>query len=426
MEPGQRNQKVKLNQLYWVAYYSQIISAEIATIFFNQTSAAGLYGSKIFASFAIPLILNQLKNGHISMPLKSSAKQFEDKVFGERLFTYPMRGPYVETIIFRNAGKISQFWRWLQLNAFTLLSSQNAFIACQYFTVRGIRTLNGKIIQHQLSQFYSKDTAQDKAPIPSRVSYLHFLDESYHFNSSTIISHDILKCLKPPTRFESHVANLAIMGAQKDHYHFSSAINGLFWYDPALFEHAFRILTGPVFKLEDQEALQMMDEIFVQENEGTQLSFESKQLAQNSYREYLANIEYVSKPNKDMALMAESTLENHKAVNREALTRFIRMKVKKIMEHYSVSFESAHEAITLEAEAILSEHLNVDNSPVLFGCRTGICGTCLVEVSEGELSPPSSDEVELLSLIAPGNSRARLACQLKLSSSIKIKYMGSF
>src|SRR5688572_849177 len=31
--------RVKLNQLYWVAYYSQIISAEIATIFFNQTSA---------------------------------------------------------------------------------------------------------------------------------------------------------------------------------------------------------------------------------------------------------------------------------------------------------------------------------------------------------------------------------------------------
>src|SRR5438309_11672481 len=28
-------QRVKLNQLYWVAYYSQIISAEIATIFYN-------------------------------------------------------------------------------------------------------------------------------------------------------------------------------------------------------------------------------------------------------------------------------------------------------------------------------------------------------------------------------------------------------
>ena len=30
------SQRVLLNQLYWVAYYSQIISAEIATILLNQ------------------------------------------------------------------------------------------------------------------------------------------------------------------------------------------------------------------------------------------------------------------------------------------------------------------------------------------------------------------------------------------------------
>lgn len=41
-------QKIKLNQLYWIAYYSQIISAEIATIFFNQTSAAAMYGLEDF------------------------------------------------------------------------------------------------------------------------------------------------------------------------------------------------------------------------------------------------------------------------------------------------------------------------------------------------------------------------------------------
>ena len=48
-------QRVVLNQLYWVAYYSQIISAEIATIFFNQTAASGLdevYPSLILANAA--------------------------------------------------------------------------------------------------------------------------------------------------------------------------------------------------------------------------------------------------------------------------------------------------------------------------------------------------------------------------------------
>ena len=37
------SQRVVLNQLYWVAYYAQIVSAEIATIFLNQVAAAGLY-----------------------------------------------------------------------------------------------------------------------------------------------------------------------------------------------------------------------------------------------------------------------------------------------------------------------------------------------------------------------------------------------
>src|SRR5262245_22392551 len=47
-EQATATQRIILNQLYWVAYYAQIISAEIATIFFNQTSAAGLYALEDF------------------------------------------------------------------------------------------------------------------------------------------------------------------------------------------------------------------------------------------------------------------------------------------------------------------------------------------------------------------------------------------
>jgi hypothetical protein len=47
-EQSSQHQRIILNQLYWVAYYSQIVSAEIATIFFNQTSAAGLYAQEDF------------------------------------------------------------------------------------------------------------------------------------------------------------------------------------------------------------------------------------------------------------------------------------------------------------------------------------------------------------------------------------------
>ncbi len=48
----------------------------------------------------------------------------------------------------------------------------------------------------------------------------------------------------------------------------------------------------------------------------------------------------------------------------------------------------------------------------------------MIEVSEelnGKLDAPASDERELLSLMAPGNPRARLACQIRLSADIRVK-----
>lgn len=95
---------------------------------------------------------------------------------------------------------------------------------------------------------------------------------------------------------------------------------------------------------------------------------------------------------------------------------------------HRVSFSPAsHDPVSLERGSILSESLNVANSPLLFGCRTGICGTCLIEVDaqeNGELSAPSADEKELLELIAPDNPCARLACQIELCADIRIRYVG--
>ncbi|MBD2338464.1 (2Fe-2S)-binding protein [Calothrix sp. FACHB-156] len=76
--------------------------------------------------------------------------------------------------------------------------------------------------------------------------------------------------------------------------------------------------------------------------------------------------------------------------------------------------------INLQPHQNLSEHLTIQNSPVLFGCRTGICGTCLVEVI-GEISPPRSDEQEMLDTLAPDNQKARLACQVELTNNIEIR-----
>ncbi|MGI9305078.1 MAG: 2Fe-2S iron-sulfur cluster binding domain-containing protein [Gammaproteobacteria bacterium] len=80
--------------------------------------------------------------------------------------------------------------------------------------------------------------------------------------------------------------------------------------------------------------------------------------------------------------------------------------------------------LDLPACAKLSEHLTVENSPVLFGCRTGLCGTCLIEIVEQRasvLQSPGADEAETLAIYAPGNPRARLACQIELTADICLR-----
>lgn len=92
-------------------------------------------------------------------------------------------------------------------------------------------------------------------------------------------------------------------------------------------------------------------------------------------------------------------------------------------QQYIVSFsDTKYPPITLEAHQKLSEHLTIQNSPVLFGCRTGICGTCLVLVN-GETSPPSAEEREVLEVLAPEHPNARLACQLELTSHLEITHL---
>ena len=80
-------------------------------------------------------------------------------------------------------------------------------------------------------------------------------------------------------------------------------------------------------------------------------------------------------------------------------------------------------AVELPEQSLLSEELDANNSPLLFGCRTGICGTCLVtlEVSnQGPLDQPDASEREMLEVYAAGCKNARLACQVRLTCDLKL------
>ncbi|OLP19400.1 ferredoxin [Leptolyngbya sp. 'hensonii'] len=85
---------------------------------------------------------------------------------------------------------------------------------------------------------------------------------------------------------------------------------------------------------------------------------------------------------------------------------------------------TAYPSLVVESHSPLAASLTLQNSPILFGCRTGICGTCLVRV-QGNLPPPSQAEQEILDLLAPDQPQARLACQIDLTNDITLQKLGS-
>ena len=94
------------------------------------------------------------------------------------------------------------------------------------------------------------------------------------------------------------------------------------------------------------------------------------------------------------------------------------------MTQFKIKFkESKFVDINLNEGVNLSEHLTAINSPILFGCRSGICGTCLIKIINGyeNLSAPSPEEIEALEIYGEGQNNIRLACQINIDADIEIK-----
>jgi ferredoxin len=91
-------------------------------------------------------------------------------------------------------------------------------------------------------------------------------------------------------------------------------------------------------------------------------------------------------------------------------------------ETFKISFEEDFPDVRLHKDAALSETLTIENSPILFGCRIGICGTCSVEVLEDSgLHPRTAEEAEYLEALCPEKPNSRLACQIHLCANIKVR-----
>ena len=82
------------------------------------------------------------------------------------------------------------------------------------------------------------------------------------------------------------------------------------------------------------------------------------------------------------------------------------------------------ERVEVPEEALLQKVCNEHRRPVLFGCRNGRCGSCLVKVLSGgsNLHPPAAREVRILDVLE-AESDWRLACQCVVAGNVHIRHV---
>ncbi|MGM3309233.1 2Fe-2S iron-sulfur cluster-binding protein [Anabaena sp. WFMT] len=89
----------------------------------------------------------------------------------------------------------------------------------------------------------------------------------------------------------------------------------------------------------------------------------------------------------------------------------------------SIHFEDDQKTIKVPINQSLIQICDEYPNSILFSCRNGVCGTCLIEVMSGmeNLSPVMEEERILLDILAPENPHIRLACQCVVKDDVCIR-----
>lgn len=92
-----------------------------------------------------------------------------------------------------------------------------------------------------------------------------------------------------------------------------------------------------------------------------------------------------------------------------------------------VLIQPSSELVELPRNSILTALEEVQDRVIPFGCRSGACGSCAIEVLEGISNLTTADDTErsFLTVLGYPEERYRLACQCRLKGDITIRPVGS-
>jgi len=92
------------------------------------------------------------------------------------------------------------------------------------------------------------------------------------------------------------------------------------------------------------------------------------------------------------------------------------------MPKAKLTFEDIGQTVNVPAGVRVIEISEKVGSGIIYGCREGDCGTCIMEVTEGwnNLTEPSVLEQKVLKENMAGRHH-RLACQAQVLGDVKVK-----
>ena len=90
-----------------------------------------------------------------------------------------------------------------------------------------------------------------------------------------------------------------------------------------------------------------------------------------------------------------------------------------------VIFKNNGEEANAEDDGRLQQTIQTAGWPVAFACEDGVCGTCLIHVTEGaeNLSEMDEREKQTLEMMGMDDGEHRLACQCKVKGDVTIEGM---
>ena len=79
--------------------------------------------------------------------------------------------------------------------------------------------------------------------------------------------------------------------------------------------------------------------------------------------------------------------------------------------------------IMLQEGSCLVDICHDNPKAIMFRCKQGICGTCVVDIlnGEGNISVPKDSEIKFLHRLGHLKKNTRLACQVRVYNHIKIR-----